>query len=462
MIRRCLAAVLLALLATTSRAEVVRYIPPPTVSAPTDATYLTQTCTTGLSGEQCLSALATGCLSSTTTTGVVATRTLTGTANEISVANGDCSAAPTFSLPATIDLGGKTSLEVPNGTGPTTDADGEIAFDINAQGAGRGSLQLWDGTANTYVVSILASDTCTNGQVPQWNTGGTWTCETVTGISGLTTGTIPKAASATTLGDSVLAITGGNVVQASGQLYEPNGSKSAPSYSFTGRAGDGFFSNNGAIALANAGSTVWAWHANESRIPSSLQLTWASGASPDTDNPDIGFKRLSAGIIKVTDGSSGDGNVSIASLIAATMTQETTGQLRTKTDSYTWTNAQVVALGAALTGDIGVATLPAKTVVVNAYVVITGQGAGATTFTVSCGRTSASYIDYIVASDAKAAANTVYGDASAERGTNLTGYDLPSYTGTTTINCHFVTTVQNLDQVTGSTGRVILTTTLVP
>ena len=130
--------------------------------------------------------------------------------------------------------------------------------------------------------------------------------------------------------------------------------------------------------------------------------------------------------------------------------------------SFLWTNAMVVALGANLTGDITVCTLPAKTVIKNAYVIITGAGAGPTTLTVAFGRTGAAYIDYIVASDAKAAANTVYGAVAGERGTNLTGYDLPSYTGTTAVKLHFISTVLNLDQVTGSTGRVVIETSLIP
>jgi hypothetical protein len=76
-----------------------------------------------------------------------------------------------------IDLGGASSLEVPNGANPTTDAFGEIAADSDAQGAGRGSLEFFDGTSSTFMVGILATDTCTNLQVPKWNTGGTWTCE---------------------------------------------------------------------------------------------------------------------------------------------------------------------------------------------------------------------------------------------------------------------------------------------
>ena len=49
-----------------------------------------------------------------TAAGTAAARTITGTANEITVTNGDGSGDPTLSLPASIDLGGKT-LEIPNG-----------------------------------------------------------------------------------------------------------------------------------------------------------------------------------------------------------------------------------------------------------------------------------------------------------------------------------------------------------
>lgn len=129
--------------------------------------------------------------------------------------------------------------------------------------------------------------------------------------------------------------------------------------------------------------------------------------------------------------------------------------------SYTITTAMInTALGAGTAGDVLMATLPAKTVVKNAYVIITEAGAGPATLTIACGRTGATYIDYIVASDAKAAANTVYGDTSGERGTNLTGYDLPSYTGTTAVNCHFVAG-DTTDLTTGQ-ERLVLETSLIP
>lgn len=147
-------------------------------------------------------------------------------------------------------------------------------------------------------------------------------------------------------------------------------------------------------------------------------------------------------------------------ITAGTMTPEVLGEVRERVWSYTWTNAMVVALGAGLTGDITVGTLPAKLEVRRALVVVTGAATGPTTLTMGCGVSGALYIDYVVASDLKAAANTVYGDAVAEVGTALDGLGegLPSYTATTAVKCHLISTVLNLDQVVGSTGRVVLVT----
>lgn len=159
------------------------------------------------------------------------------------------------------------------------------------------------------------------------------------------------------------------------------------------------------------------------------------------------------------------GLTTTCALTAGTMTATSSARVRQTTHVFSWTNAMVTALGANLTGDITVCTLPAKTVVKRAFIVIDTAAAGPTTLTVAVGRAAALYIDYVVASDAKAAANTVYGDAIAEVGTNLqdsgaTAHmdDMPSYTGTTAIKAHFIATVANLDQTTTSTGRIILIT----
>lgn len=58
-----------------------------------------------------LSSLPTGILGSTTTTGALTTRILTGTTNEINVANGDGSGNPTFSLSSTLNAPGTFTIQ---------------------------------------------------------------------------------------------------------------------------------------------------------------------------------------------------------------------------------------------------------------------------------------------------------------------------------------------------------------
>lgn len=124
----------------------------------------------------------------------------------------------------------------------------------------------------------------------------------------------------------------------------------------------------------------------------------------------------------------------------------------------------VTALGGVTTGNLLVCTLPAKTVVRKATIVITGQAASVTALTVSLGRVGTAFIDYLVASNAKAAANTIYGDAIAEVGTGLSAIlgDLPSLSATTDVNLQFVSAVENLSAVTGSAGEIHLETVLLP
>lgn len=149
-------------------------------------------------------------------------------------------------------------------------------------------------------------------------------------------------------------------------------------------------------------------------------------------------------------------------LTAGTMTFTNRALLRHAVHRFDWTNAMVVALGAATTGNVSVCVIPAKTVVVNMYVVIDTPDTSANALTVSVGRTGAGFIDYIVASDAKATANTLYGGTAGTRGTNLTGFDFPSVTATTTINAQFVKTTTNLNTVVGSTGHIYLVTETLP
>jgi len=160
-------------LLTSTGAWVAGACPGAGTGAPTTATYIQQTPDPTNSAEQALSALATGCMSSTTTTGVVATRTLTGTANQITVTNGDCSGTPTFSIPTNPTLPGTTT-----GT-----------FSGNLTGNVTGTVSGNAGTATALAAD--PADCSSNNFATAINASGTLTCgqpSITAGVSGLGTG----------------------------------------------------------------------------------------------------------------------------------------------------------------------------------------------------------------------------------------------------------------------------------
>ena len=170
--------------------------------------------------------------------------------------------------------------------------------------------------------------------------------------------------------------------------------------------------------------------------------------------------------VRATLGSTGHLDLELSKPTAGTMTVTNAGLVKTVISRYDWTKAMVLALGGGIgtaTGEITVCTLRAKEVVTNAYVVITDAETFAGTLTISLGRTGAGYIDYVVASDAKAAANTIYGNDTAERGTNMTGYDLPSFSATTAVKAQFVAGGgKTLDDVLATAGAIYIETMLLP
>ena len=78
-------------------------------------------------------------------------RTLTGTSNKIDVANGTGGTAnPTITIAAELDLGGNTSVEIPNGAGGSTiDAAGEVCVDTTT-----GTVNFHDGTAERVLTPL--------------------------------------------------------------------------------------------------------------------------------------------------------------------------------------------------------------------------------------------------------------------------------------------------------------------
>lgn len=94
-------------------------------------------------------------------------RTITGTAAEITVTNGSgVSGNPIISIPAVIDLGGKTSLEIPNSAAPSLGTDGQIAIDTTVTDFSQGQLSYYSGE-QMFAVSmpILQFTSPTDGYV---------------------------------------------------------------------------------------------------------------------------------------------------------------------------------------------------------------------------------------------------------------------------------------------------------
>lgn len=110
------------------------------------------------------------------------------------------------------------------------------------------------------------------------------------------------------------------------------------------------------------------------------------------------------------------------------------------------TNAQVAALGAAVTGDITLFDLTAKEFLENIIADVTVAGGGTTSLTMGIGKTSTAYVDCIVASDIKTAA-IVLGVLAAQRGVAMIGGDY-HVGAAATYKAHFISTVQNLSAVT--------------
>lgn len=104
---------------------------------------------------------------------------------------------------------------------------------------------------------------------------------------------------------------------------------------------------------------------------------------------------------------------------------------------------------AAVTEDLTIVTLPARAVLMSALLVVNVAESTATALTLSLGSAAANYDQIITDSNAKAAANTVYGDDDAERSGDLPdadvlGYKLYSYTATQDITLHVDAGAENV------------------
>lgn len=127
---------------------------------------------------------------------------------------------------------------------------------------------------------------------------------------------------------------------------------------------------------------------------------------------------------------------------------------------WTWANSTITAGAGGTTLDATVGTLPAKSQPLSAYVIVDGQATfAAGTLKAGLGVAGATYVDWIVSSDIKAAAGTVYGDAAAERGTDMA---IKFYTTAQTVKSQFIAGAGDLANVTGSSGTIYVTYMVFP
>lgn len=63
-------------------------------------------------------------------------------------------------------------LTIPNSTAPVVNSLGDVAIDTNAWASGHGTMVIYEGGTQAFVVATATADTPTNGEVPRWNTGG--------------------------------------------------------------------------------------------------------------------------------------------------------------------------------------------------------------------------------------------------------------------------------------------------
>ena len=119
-----------------------------------------------------------------------------------------------------------------------------------------------------------------------------------------------------------------------------------------------------------------------------------------------------------------------------------------------WTNADVVLGSGGTSYNWLVGTLPAKSQLISAYITVDTQATfAAGTLKAGLGVVGTTYVDWVVSSDIKAAAATIYGDAAAERGTDAA---IKFYTTAKPIYVQFIAGAGDLVDVTGSTGTVRL------
>jgi hypothetical protein len=263
------------------------------------------------------------------------------------------------------------TISFPNATGTVAlvaGSSGQLLY--NASGANAGASTLtYDGSILTSSGRFINSYNATASSPAKaftgtWFTGGTGTTTkphvvieptgtTSTGWSTSGTGFGVNAASgfAGRLLDLQLNGTSNFSVSSAGQALVPNGTLTNPSYGFSANTDCGFY-----IRSTNQiGTVVDGVLKHESTAGgfdlSNTPIRFSSNVA--TTGSDVGFSRSAAGVIKVTDGSTGDGTISgqlraVGTAPAATGSTGTAGDIRYDADyiyictaTNTWKRAAI-------------------------------------------------------------------------------------------------------------------------
>lgn len=117
-----------------------------------------------------------------------------------------------------------------------------------------------------------------------------------------------------------------------------------------------------------------------------------------------------------------------------------------------WTNATPILGAGGTTYNWLIGTLPANSQMLEAYLTVDTQATfAAGTLKAGIGVAGTTYVDWVVSSDLKAAAATIYGNAAAERGTDAA---ILLYTVAKPIYAQFIAGAGDLTNVTTCTGTV--------
>lgn len=208
----------------------------------------------------------------------------------------------------------------------------------------------------------------------------------------------------------------------------------------------------------DAGSTAFGlWVSNGIFLGPSDTIYWSNNAAP-LSGAYVASLHSAGGVVYVNDGGAdtgGDGTLvtGAASIRTHTLTggagvtESVDGELVTHAWKGVFGYSDIVTqCGAVTSCEYTVATLPAKSVVHSALLVVETQGAFGDTLGATVGVSGAAYDDWLSGNagatlDLKAASGTVYGDADAERKNGagvmpdadvLANY-MPSYTATTAV-----------------------------